>query len=250
MSARRPPRGMSPWQRLGSAMPPRSTRAQVLAGLLCALLGFALVVQVRQTQAEGLDSLRQGELVRLLDDVNERSDRLEQEARSLQQTRDELRSGSNSAQVALEEARAQAQTYGILAGTLPATGEGIRLDVRDPHGTVPASMFVDTIQELRDAGAEAVQVNDVRVVASTSFVDGPQGVLADGVELEQPYTWQAIGDSQTLASALAIPGGVVQSLEANAASGQVTLLEEVTVDALRSLPEPQYARPATPAPTS
>lgn len=246
-----PRNSLSPLQRLRSALHPRGTRAQVLAGLLCALLGFALVVQVRQTQAEGLSSLSQEELVRLLDDVNERSDRLEEEARQLQQTRDELLSGSNSAQVAAEEARSAAQTYGILAGTLPATGPGIRLVVRDPQGAVGAAMFVDTLQELRDAGAEAVQVGDVRVVASTSFVDGPQGVLADGTALSAPYHWVVIGDPQTMASALAIPGGVLAALDThgdNGAEGEVTLLEEATVDALRTLPAPEYARPATPAP--
>ena len=63
-----PPRAVARG-RLGRAMRPRASRAQVLAAALCALLGFALVVQARQTQTQGLDRLQQADLVRLLDNV-------------------------------------------------------------------------------------------------------------------------------------------------------------------------------------
>ncbi len=85
------PRGL---RGLGRAMRPRASRSQVMVGVLCALLGFALVVQVSQTQEDQLSSLRQSDLVRLLDDVTQRSGELEDQVSSLEATRDELQSGS------------------------------------------------------------------------------------------------------------------------------------------------------------
>ena len=75
------PRPASSWRTLVRAMAPRATRAQVIVGLLCAVLGFALVVQVRSNRDDALTSLRQDELVRILDDVTRRSEELEEQIR-------------------------------------------------------------------------------------------------------------------------------------------------------------------------
>jgi len=233
-----------PRARLLAAMRPRATRAQLLAGLLCAVLGFALVVQARQTQAQGLGSLRQSDLLGILDNVSERSARLDDEARRLQETMDRLRSGAGRSAAAEQAARERLEVLDILAGTAPASGPGITLQITDPQGRVTAAVLLDTLQELRDAGAEAVQINSVRVVASTAFVDGTGGVMVDGTLLQPPYTFTVIGDPQTLTAALQIPGGVLEVLRQQAATGSVHTVDDLTVDALRAIRTPQYAHPA------
>ncbi|MDR2723379.1 MAG: hypothetical protein LBB54_06605, partial [Cellulomonadaceae bacterium] len=80
----------SAWKRMVAGMRPQLKASQFLAGILCAVLGFALVVQVRASASDQLAGLRQEDLVRLLDDVTTRADQLETEASRLQQIRDEL----------------------------------------------------------------------------------------------------------------------------------------------------------------
>jgi uncharacterized protein YlxW (UPF0749 family) len=238
-------------------MRPHANRGHLLPGLLCAVLGFAVVVQVRSTQEAGLEGLRQTDLVQILDDVTTRSDRLRAEARDLEDTRARVTNGSDGTRAALEEARSRSRVLGILAGTLPATGPGIELTISDPDGKVGSDVLLDTLQELRDAGAEAVEISSlggdaVRVVASTSFVDpvedGPDGrpgrVVVDGTELESPYRFVVIGDPRTLAAALDIPGGVLDVLRQDDAQGVVTQHGSVTITSLRAAPSPRYARPA------
>src|SRR5204862_247268 len=82
---------------------------------------------------------------------------------------------SGQTQAALREARDRARTLGILTGTLPARGPGIVLTVVDPQGTVGADVLLDAVEELRDAGAEALQLSGVCVVAQTPIVDDPAG---------------------------------------------------------------------------
>jgi uncharacterized protein YlxW (UPF0749 family) len=233
--------------RLGSAWRPRANRAQVLAGVLCALLGFALVTQARQTQEQGLDQLRQTELVRLLDNVTNAEQRAEQDLRSTQATRDRLLAGGSS-EAAQQAARERLDTLGLLAGTVPASGPGIILDITDPQGQVDASVLLDTLEELRDGGAEVVQIGDVRVVAGTSFVDetdaADPAVRVDGRLLTSPYRFRIIGEPQTLAKVLEIPGGVLDVLRTKGAQGKVRQPAVVQVDALRPASTPQYARPA------
>jgi uncharacterized protein YlxW (UPF0749 family) len=241
------------WQRwlrrgAGALRPPRFriTRAHLLAGGLLGLLGFSLVVQAHQTQAGNLTTLSQSDLVRLLDDVTRRSDRLDAEARDLQRTSEELRTGSDKAAAAEKAAGQRLEVLGILAGTLPAEGPGITLTITDPTSGVDAAMLLDTVQELRDAGAEAIQIGAVRVVASTSFVDDTSdsgGVAVDGATLRPPYTFTAIGDAQTLDSALDIPGGVLETLRQSEASGTVRRGVDLTVSAVRPVSRPEYAVP-------
>jgi uncharacterized protein YlxW (UPF0749 family) len=244
--ARRPGR-----QRLLSTLRPRATRGQLIAALLCGVLGFAAAVQVRANQDSGLTGLRQTDLVRILDDVTERSARLQAEARDLEQAREQVTDGTDGSRAALEEARGRVRTLGILAGTIAATGPGIEFTISDPAGAVEADVLLDALQELRDAGAEAVELSTpdgprVRVVASTHLVDveGGGAVEVDGTEIEAPYRFLVIGESRTLAAALDIPGGVLDVLRQREARGQVTQRSTITISSLQPTPAPEYARPA------
>lgn len=238
-----------PRRRLLRALVPRGSRGQVLAGLLCAVLGFALVVQVRQTQEADLGSLRDSDLVRILDDLGERNERLDAEEAELSRVRAELESGTSARAAAQEAARRQVDALGILAGTAAAEGPGISVVLTDPDGDLSAPDLIDAVQELRDSGAEAMQVSGVRIVASTAFTDVADGIEVDGTLLEQPYELLVIGDPPTLETAMEIPGGVVETVTSRGARVRTTQRDQVVVDALRTPQTPQYARPAEPTTT-
>ncbi|HSK26573.1 MAG TPA: DUF881 domain-containing protein [Jiangellales bacterium] len=227
----------------------KPSRGQAVVAVLVGVMGFAAVVQVRASEEDLLSRARRADLVQILDGLTQRSERLEGQVRELEQTRRDLLSGADTQATAIEQANARARQLAVLTGTAAATGPGIVLSVSDPSRAVPASVLLSTVQELRDAGAEAIQVegsNDeaVRVVASTYFLDTARGVEVSGVRLEPPYTVTAIGDPPTLDTALNIPGGVVE--EVAGSDGRATIRQEdsVTVDVLHVPSEPQYARPA------
>jgi len=138
----------------------------------------------------------------------------------------------------------------VLAGTVPAQGPGIVLTVGERDKKVRADVLLDAVQELRGAGAEAMQISGaqgspVRVGASTYLVDAPDGIEVDGQRLSSPYTLVAIGEPSTLSTALNIPGGVVDTVQQAGATVLVEERREVSVNALRRLREPEYARPAS-----
>jgi len=237
------------WRRLRAGVGRRPGRFQALAAVLLFLLGLAVVTQARQTSEAGLSTLRETELVRLLDGVSERRQRLEEEAAELQAQRETLLTSSDASAEAERAARERLDVYSILAGTVAAQGTGVTMVIRDDgERTVDAAFMLDALQELRDAGAEAVQIGDVRVVASTSFIDTPDGtgIAVDGAVVRSPYTVRAIGDPDVLEPALRIPGGVVPRLTRNEDGVTVTELDLVVVDALRAVTAPEYARPAQP----
>src|SRR5699024_4768638 len=174
--------------------------------------------------------------------------RLDDGIAELERTREGLTDSEGNSPEAIEAAQERADTLGILAGTERATGPGITLTIEDTDGEVDAATLLDAVQELRDAGAEAMQVGDVRIVAGTWFEDGDGGITADGRTIEAPYRFTAIGDPPTMSSAMEIPGGVSESVRSN--GGDVTIREydTINVEALHSDSSPRYAQP-DPEPT-
>jgi uncharacterized protein YlxW (UPF0749 family) len=231
-------------QRLGAAVwPPRVTRAQLIVAVLLFVLGLGLAIQVRSNSDESaLRGARQEDLVRILDELDNRTQRLEDEKQRLEDQRTELENSSDQAEEARKQTQQKEQQLGILAGTVAAQGPGITLTIQDPSGTVESDMLLDTIQELRAAGAEAVQVNGTRVVANTFFSGAAGDIEVDGKRITAPYTFKVIGKPQDLEPALNIPGGVVQTLEKEQATATVERSEKIIVDALRPAERPDYAR--------
>ncbi|MEW2636413.1 DUF881 domain-containing protein [Streptomyces sp. NPDC048389] len=231
-------------QRLAAAVwPPRVTRAQLIVAILLFVLGLGLAIQVRSNSDESaLRGARQEDLVRILDELDNRTQRLEDEKQRLEDQRTELENSSDQAEEARKQTRQKEQQLGILAGTVAAQGPGITLMIQDPARTVDSDMLLDTIQELRAAGAEAIQVNGTRVVASTFFSGTAGDIEVDGKRITAPYTFEVIGEPQDLEPALNIPGGVVQTLEKEQATAAVARSEKIIVDALRPAERPDYAR--------
>ncbi|MFG2680971.1 DUF881 domain-containing protein [Streptomyces sp. NPDC048392] len=237
--------GLTGRQRLLKGLwPPRLTRAQLIVALLLFGLGFGLAVQVASNSDSdsALRGARQEDLVRILDELDDRTERLEDEKQGLEKQRDELENSSDQAEEARKQTLEKERQLGILAGTVAAQGPGITVTIEDTKGTVEADMLLDAIQELRAAGAEAIQVNGVRIVAGTYLADSGKSVSVDGNKINAPYRFQVIGKPQDLEPALNIPGGVVQTLEKEQATVTVERSTKIIVDALRPAKRPDYAR--------
>ncbi|MGL4173251.1 MAG: DUF881 domain-containing protein [Actinomycetota bacterium] len=228
----------SGWRRLIRAARPRVNRTQLFVAVLGVLLGLAGVAQFTQDQTEQLASLRQSELVQIMDDLTERRDRVATELAELAAEEQELRSGTVGSEQAVAAAQERLDDLEILAGTVAATGPGVEVTLTDPKGAVRSAQILDLVQELRDAGAETLQVGSVRVVVATSFTDVSGTVVVDGVSQRPPHRIIAIGDGPTMATALNIPGGFFATLPATV-TGSVEIRDSVQIDALRSSRNPR-----------
>ncbi|HTM86240.1 MAG TPA: DUF881 domain-containing protein [Mycobacterium sp.] len=230
----------------------RRGRAQpvfaVLAVLLCLVLGVAIATQVRQTDTgDALDSARPADLLVLLDSLRQREAALNNEVTDLQRTLAKLQATGSGDQAAIESAQARLAALSILIGTVGATGPGLTVTIDDPRPGVAPDNFLDVINELRAAGAEAMQISDddqsVRVGVDTWIAGVPGALVIDGKTLNPPYSVVAIGDPPTLDAAMNIPGGAVDSIES--AGGEMSVRQEdrVEVTVLRQPKPRQYAQP-------
>jgi len=231
-------------QRLLSAVR-RPSRGQLVVAMLLAVLGFAAVTQVRsQDQGATYAGKREQDLIDLLNALAGTSQRSQNEIDRLEGTIAQLQDSSNSRQAALSQAQKDVNTLDILAGVVKAIGPGVRITIADPDGVVDTDTILDTIEELRTAGAEAIEFNDtVRVVAQTSFDDGVGGTIIDGTLVAPPYVIDVIGDPHALETAMTFLLGPQDDVENEGGTLEVKELEEVTIDSVRQLARGDFAEP-------
>ncbi len=220
-------------------------RGQWIAAVLLGALGFASAVQVRsQDASDSFTGARQSDLIALINSLTLATDRAESEIADLERTRDSLQVDTEASNTAVELARTRIETLAILAGQVPATGPGVRITVQAGRAGVGTDQLLNGLQELRDAGAEAIELNDeIRVVAQTGVVQEGAVVVVDGTELVQPLIIDAIGDSETLATALTFDGGFIDEVEAIGGTVSVQQLETVEVPSTTELPPDRFAVP-------
>ncbi len=228
-------------------------RGQIIAAVILFVVGLGGVMQIRiNTADDAYTNARREDLIQLLDGLGSESRWLESEIADLERTRTELQSGADTQRVAREEAEKRTEELAILAGTAPAEGQGIRMRVADPASKVDANVLLDAVEERRDAGAEAIEVNDtIRVVASTWFGTDASGLVIDGKPVSRPITFEVIGDPHSLEEAARFRGGLVSEITGPTIGGQVQIDQEsrVVIESLHAVPQNQYAQPASAPPT-
>ncbi|MBD8869339.1 DUF881 domain-containing protein [Nocardioides donggukensis] len=241
----RPSEERSGRERLLAALRSGPSRAQAVVAVLLAMVGFAAMTQVQSTERDDdFTGLRQSDLIRVFDGLAASTERAENEIDRLTETRDDLRSSTESRQAALDLAREESATLSILAGTVPTTGPGIRMTITDERGEVDSETLLDIIQELRAAGAEAMEFNDrIRVVAQTSVEDIVTGISLDGQEVEPPYVIDVIGEPTTLAGSLDFPQGPRESVEDRGGTVSFEELDAVLIESTVEAVDQRFAEP-------
>lgn len=147
--------------------------------------------------------------------------RLEQEQAQLKQTIKDSRErlavlgrNTTAADAQHSSLSAELERQKVLAGVVPLTGHGVRVTLDDSATTsIPVdadlSDYIVHEYQLRDvlnllwaSGAEAVSLNDERIVATTSVYCVGSTILVNNTRLSPPFVFQAIGDPAALESAI------------------------------------------------
>jgi uncharacterized protein YlxW (UPF0749 family) len=185
--------------------------AQATMVAVAMLIGMLAVGQLKsQARPIEISRLSATELSTLIETLTARN----RELRSgLADIRDQIRqyelSGPQS-ESALQVSREDLRRITAFAGLAPVDGQGIVMSV---SGSLDAIALNDLINELRNAGAEAIAVNDIRVTARSVAVEGPRAIELDGVEVGEQFTLRAIGSPDGLLGAMERPGGIISQLK-------------------------------------
>lgn len=191
--------------------------ALILTGLL---LGFLVILQSRSFRGVqdiiGRDT--RANVFREIQILKETNENLDDEITNLEV---QLTKASNRQQ-ALDAVQEEIEKNRILAGHVDTSGEGIEVIVQKDVAVI---WLTDLVNELWNAGAEAISINNIRLTNSTVGFDPlPNGQIAvNGSILTAPYTFQSIGNKKTLSDALTQPQGILQRMKDGLGNVEVTV---------------------------
>ncbi len=187
--------------------------------LVTVLVGFLIAVQFR-TQIQIQTSPQPPERIEALTEVLTETEKartlLQQEVSELRQRIAASNIVDSSGKVsALAEENRQLQQF---AGLTSVTGPGVVISVsaittpKHPNNAVMSRDLLLLVNELRAGGAEAIAVNDQRLVASSEIREAGSYILVNLTRVSPPYVIKAIGDADMLEKTLLMRNGIVDYL--------------------------------------
>jgi uncharacterized protein YlxW (UPF0749 family) len=221
----------------------RSPRSQIALAIVALLLGFLVVTQVRsQAGGTGLEDRSAQDLTLLVANVSTRNDQLRGEVADLGRQLESIVAAQARGDTSAGQLRADLVRIRIWSGVDAAEGQGLRVVLRGP---ATAKVLADLLNELRNAGAEAIAVGGVRVVPATIAGGAPGAVSVEDTLLEDPLEVVAIGNAATMTGTLTRAGGLVaQELATNPGLGiEVTPADRLLVPATGRDLAPRVAKP-------
>lgn len=221
----------------------RRRSAQLALTAVLFILGLLAVAQFNaQSADQGLSALSVSELTELVANVTTRNNQLREEIAILERQREAVAGAVERGDTSSAQIRGDLNRVLGWSGVLPVSGVGIRITVTGP---VPGDAVELLLNELRNAGAEAVAIGGLRVVPGV-VASGPAGsVVVRGVPLADPITITAVGQPQVLAGSLGRAGGPIAQLNARFPEVAVAVVpvDLVTIPATDRDLTPRLGRP-------
>ena len=186
----------------------------IVLGLMCFALTLGICIQIK-TVKESNSTVSQNyeennlraEVLRYKERYDNRIKEIENLDKELEKQIDQATEKNSS----LEEAQNQIQEGNKIIGTTDVTGPGVIITLSDSKldpTTVlnPSDLLLhdidvlSIINELKNTGAEAISINDQRVVSTTSIQCGGAIININGERVGSPFTIKAIGLPENLAN--------------------------------------------------
>ncbi len=211
-------------------------------GLLGLIVGLLGVTQFR-TQANILKALQAESPVNqaaAVADLLEANAALAQEVRTLEDQLTKYNSGDDRS--GLEALVTDLNRLKVVNGLIEVWGPGVEVLV----GTeIQPEEAHDIINELRNSGAEAIAIDNQRLVASSTVTRVGRGLAVDSIPVDAPYVFRAIGDVQTMEVALERKGGVIPLLRYSYPNSSivVTHASRIVLPVRQGRYEYRFARP-------
>lgn len=204
------------------------TAKKIMMFVICFTLALAITLQVRTMALAGstvTSSFASDELKDKLLEWQEKYSRittkLEESATTLEEEREKSTTNDESSNEKTEELK----KYNTLLGLTNVSGEGIIITCKD--GQVASQLATDNVtqylihdadlreivNELSNAGAEAISINDQRIVSTTSITCAGNIISINGEKVSSPFVIKAIGNQESLYGALSRPGGYLSLMK-------------------------------------
>ncbi len=198
------------------------TAVAVLLGALAVTQYRAQDVFSRTLTAENASSL-----TTLIAQISDRNSRLRDEILGLRLRLDAAQGSSQSGEIALRDLREEFRQVQVAAAHTGVTGPGVVVQIDGPFDE---RAMGDLVNEVRNAGAEAVGISGQRVGPRSWLARASGGLMLDNRLLTSPYRVQAVGSPETISVALTRTGGIVGQLNLIYARTRFVVVSEKLIE--------------------
>lgn len=195
----------------------------ITIGIMCFILVTIMFIQFRtvdKTDISGVEEMRETELREALVEWKKKYEETNTKYEDTMNKINEYKEKKESNQEATELLEKELENSNMILGKTTVEGEGVIITLQsgttkdtddiEQSADIVAQDLIQLVNELRYAGAEAISINDERVINMTDIVDiGTKYILVNSNRVTSPYVIKVIGDKKYLQSALNIKNGYV-----------------------------------------
>ena len=196
-------------------------------GILCLILTFAITVQLRVSSLSESESSQTKITDKLKDEIFRLNDENVKLAEKFQNTTSELDDARNQAaqnDSSSKDTSELIKKYTIVSGKTDVTGQGIIIKYKPSDNEAKADMVKDLrdiVNEIKNAGAEAIEINNQRIVGTTAIEMVKNKIEINDTEVSENFIIKAIGDSNLMYSGLIRPGGTIENIRESGLSIEI-----------------------------
>ena len=201
----------------------KNRKAQLSIGFVCMILSFFIVLQLKTVKNNTVNTyptqIRVEQSQELLRLEKEKNEALYKQVMEYKDEIAEYQTQVNADEILIKDLR----NAEIVAGMVSVQGPGPMITLND--GEVASNINIDEnlyvvhqddilriLNELRSAGAEALSVNDQRVLATSEIRCAGNTVSINNTRTAAPFVIKAIGDPEQLESGIKMRGGIFDDL--------------------------------------
>lgn len=205
------------------------------------LLSFAITVQLRITSSEESEVTQDKIVTGLKDEIfklNDDNSKLIRKLEISENTLESVRAKASENDVSNAEKSDLIKQYTIFQGATDIQGTGIVVryypnKMRQDGGVMGnadiTKDILDIVNELKNAGAEAIAVNEIRITNTSSIEMEKNNIVVDGTRITRPIIIKAIGKPETMNSSLIRPGGTIELIRNDRAKVELVIAKEVKI---------------------
>lgn len=236
----------------------KKARGELAVMAAFVVLGFLLAVQLKSvklnTAVDATSASRLETLQELYNDLSSERDDLKDRLSEAQAELEEYRNAVASGE-ASEALKAEIDRLSMAAGLTDVEGPGVMVVMSDSTAEnttgdeadylIHDSDLLSVINELRDAGAQAISFNGERILATSEVRCAGSVVMVNGKRFAAPFILYAIGDPTTMYNALTMRNGVVDVLSQWKINVTVTMSDQLLIERYKGTLQTEYLRPAS-----
>lgn len=181
-----------------------------IIGIMSLILVYVMFIQfriVKETDTEEIEFMRETELREALANYKSNYQETAEEIQEVQAKIDEYKQNEESEEATIALLEKEIKEANMKLGKTNVSGEGITIEIKDTQDyTVGYLDLLLLMNELINAGAEAISINGERIVANSDLANVGNFILVNGERTTSPFTIKAIGDMKKMQSALSIKG--------------------------------------------